>query len=82
MQIDHDEIMRRVAAISPTLSAHAHECDVARKLTGESIAAMVDAGMFRIPTTAPGWRLRAEPADGWPTRSRRSQRRVRRLAGC
>ncbi len=49
MQIDHDEIMRRVAAISPTLSAHAHECDVARKLTGESIAAMVDAGMFRIP---------------------------------
>jgi 3-hydroxy-9,10-secoandrosta-1,3,5(10)-triene-9,17-dione monooxygenase len=49
MQIDHDEIMRRVAAISPTLSAHAHECDLARKLTAESMAAMVNAGMFRIP---------------------------------
>jgi 3-hydroxy-9,10-secoandrosta-1,3,5(10)-triene-9,17-dione monooxygenase len=49
MQIDHDEIMRRVAEISPTLSAHAHECDLARKLTAESMAAMVNAGMFRIP---------------------------------
>ncbi len=49
MQIDHDEIMRRAAAISPTLSAHARECDAARKLTAESMAAVVDAGMFRIP---------------------------------
>ena len=49
MQIDHDEIMRRVAAISPTLAAHARECDAARRLTVESMAAMVDAGMFRIP---------------------------------
>jgi len=49
MQIDHDEIMRRVAAISPTLAAHARECDVARKLIPESMAAMVNAGMFRIP---------------------------------
>ena len=49
MQIDHDEIMRRAAAISPTLSAHARECDVARKLTAESMAAVVNAGMFRIP---------------------------------
>jgi 3-hydroxy-9,10-secoandrosta-1,3,5(10)-triene-9,17-dione monooxygenase len=49
MQNDHDEIMRRVAAISPTLSVHAHECDVARMLTAESMAAMVKAGMFRIP---------------------------------
>jgi 3-hydroxy-9,10-secoandrosta-1,3,5(10)-triene-9,17-dione monooxygenase len=49
MQIDHDEIMRRVAAISPTLAEHARECDVARKLTSESMAAMVKAGMFRSP---------------------------------
>ena len=49
MQIDHDEIMRRAAAISPTLVAHARECDDARKLTAESMAAVVDAGMFRIP---------------------------------
>ena len=49
MQIDHDEIMRRAAAISPTLAAHARECDAARKLTAESMASMVNAGMFRIP---------------------------------
>src|SRR5258708_8043920 len=49
MQIDHDEIMRRAVAISPTLAAHARECDVARKLNPESMAAMVKAGMFRIP---------------------------------
>lgn len=49
MQIDHDEIMRRAAAISPTLAEHARECDAARKLTAESMAAVVNAGMFRIP---------------------------------
>jgi alkylation response protein AidB-like acyl-CoA dehydrogenase len=49
MQIDHDEIMRRAAAISPTLDAHARECDAARQLTPESMAALTDAGMFRIP---------------------------------
>jgi alkylation response protein AidB-like acyl-CoA dehydrogenase len=49
MQIDHDEIMRRAAAISSALSAHARECDAARKLTPESMAAVVNAGMFRIP---------------------------------
>src|SRR5271167_3007322 len=49
MQIDHDEIMRRAAAISPTLVAHARECDAARKLTPESMAAVVNAGLFRIP---------------------------------
>src|ERR1700730_15713948 len=49
MQIDHDEVIRRAAAISPTLSAHARECDVARKLIPESMAAVVNAGMFRIP---------------------------------
>jgi len=49
MQIDHDEIMRRAAAISPTLAKHARECDAARKLIAESMATMVTAGMFRIP---------------------------------
>ncbi|MGB9379611.1 acyl-CoA dehydrogenase family protein [Candidatus Binatus sp.] len=49
MQIEHDEIMRRAAAIAPTLAAHARECDAARMLTAESMASMVNAGMFRIP---------------------------------
>lgn len=49
MQIDHDEIMRRAAAIAPTLAAHARECDAARRLTADSMASMVNAGMFRIP---------------------------------
>lgn len=49
MQIDHDEIMRRAAAIAPTLAAHARECDAARMLTADSMASMVNAGMFRIP---------------------------------
>jgi len=49
MQIDHDEIMRRAAAISPTLAAHARQCDAARRLTAESVIAVVNAGMFRIP---------------------------------
>lgn len=49
MQIDHAEIMSRVAAISPTLAKNARECDAARKLVPESMAAMVAAGMFRIP---------------------------------
>src|SRR5882672_716516 len=52
MQIDHDEIMRRVAAISPRLAAHARECDAARQLVPESMATLVDAGMFRIPQPA------------------------------
>src|SRR5215472_11496666 len=49
MQIDHREIMSRVAAISPTLVRNARDCDAARKLVPESMAAMVAAGMFRIP---------------------------------
>ena len=49
MQIDHGEIMSRVAAISPTLAKNARECDAARKLVTESMATMVAAGMFRIP---------------------------------
>src|SRR5258708_4509233 len=50
--IDHDEIMRRVAAISPTLGANAPRCDAARQVVSESMRAMVDAGMFRIPQPA------------------------------
>jgi 3-hydroxy-9,10-secoandrosta-1,3,5(10)-triene-9,17-dione monooxygenase len=49
MQTDHEEIMRRVGAIAPTLAEHARECDAARQLTAESMAALVGAGMFRIP---------------------------------
>ena len=49
MQIDHDEIMRRAAAISPTLAEHAGECDAVRKLTAQSMTALINAGMFRIP---------------------------------
>ena len=52
MQIDHDEIMRRVAAISPKLAERSRECDAARQLVPGSMAAMVDAGMFRIPMPA------------------------------
>jgi alkylation response protein AidB-like acyl-CoA dehydrogenase len=49
MQIDHDEIMRRATAISPTLEANARACDAARKLTEVSMATVVGAGLFRIP---------------------------------
>jgi 3-hydroxy-9,10-secoandrosta-1,3,5(10)-triene-9,17-dione monooxygenase len=49
MQIDHDEIMSRVAAISPALAKNARACDAARKLIPESMTTMVAAGMFRIP---------------------------------
>ena len=52
MQIDHDEIMRRVAAISPSLAAHARECDAARQLVPSSMAVLVEAGLFRIPQPA------------------------------
>jgi alkylation response protein AidB-like acyl-CoA dehydrogenase len=52
MQIDHDEIMRRCAAIAPTLTAHARECDASRQLVPESMAAMLEAGVFQIPQPA------------------------------
>jgi alkylation response protein AidB-like acyl-CoA dehydrogenase len=48
-RIDHDEIMRRVAAISPILRANSPKCDQARQVVPESMRAMIDAGMFRIP---------------------------------
>jgi alkylation response protein AidB-like acyl-CoA dehydrogenase len=47
--IDHNEIMRRVAAISPTLRKNADRCDLARQVVSESMSAMVDADVFRIP---------------------------------
>ncbi len=49
MQIDHAEIMRRVAAIAPRLAANAGACDAARQLVPESMRLMVEAAMFRIP---------------------------------
>lgn len=49
MQIDHDEIMRRVASISLRLAERARECDAARQLVPVSMAVLVEAGMFRIP---------------------------------
>lgn len=52
MQIDHEEIMRRVAAISPKLAENARACDAARQVVPESMQAMVAAGMFRIPQPA------------------------------
>jgi alkylation response protein AidB-like acyl-CoA dehydrogenase len=52
MSIDHDEIMRRVAAISPVLERNARACDAARQVMPESIAAMMEAGMFRISQPA------------------------------
>src|SRR5262249_35887459 len=47
--IDHDEIMRRVEAISPLLRENSPRCDEARQVVPESMRAMIDAGMFRIP---------------------------------
>lgn len=47
--IDHDEMMRRVAAISPLLRDNAPRCDLARQLVSASMRAMIDAGVFRIP---------------------------------
>ena len=52
MNIDHDEIMRRVAAIAPVLARNARACDAARQVVPESIAAMMAAGMFRISQPA------------------------------
>jgi alkylation response protein AidB-like acyl-CoA dehydrogenase len=59
MKIDHDEIMRRVAAIAPVLAQAAPASDAARRVAPESIAAMVSAGMFRIaqPARVGGYEL-------------------------
>src|ERR1700683_2427885 len=80
MNIDHDEIMRRVAAISPALEKNARACDAARQLVPESMRLMVDAGLFKIlqPKRVGGYELtmrtdaeavsalaQACPASGW-----------------
>lgn len=52
MKIDRAEIMRRAAAIAPVLTRNASACDDARMLIAESLSAMREAGMFRIPTPA------------------------------
>src|SRR5215472_3363993 len=52
MKVDHDEVMRRVAELSPRLAAKAQACDLARQVVPESMRAMVAAGMFRIPQPA------------------------------
>jgi 3-hydroxy-9,10-secoandrosta-1,3,5(10)-triene-9,17-dione monooxygenase len=80
MAIDHDEIMRRVAAISPVLERNARACEKARQVVPESIAAMTQAGMFRIaqPARVGGYELslrtladavialsQACPSSGW-----------------
>jgi alkylation response protein AidB-like acyl-CoA dehydrogenase len=80
MLIDHAEIMRRVAAISPALADHARACDAARQLVPESLHLMIDAGLFRIlqPSEVGGYELpmrteaeavsalsEACPSSGW-----------------
>jgi alkylation response protein AidB-like acyl-CoA dehydrogenase len=52
MTVDYDEIMRRVAELSPALAANAPACDEARMVVPESMRAMVAAGLFRIPQPA------------------------------
>src|SRR5262249_57949095 len=49
MQIDHSEIMRRVAEISSELTKRSAACDEHRRVVPESMRLMVEAGMFRIP---------------------------------
>ncbi len=50
--IDAAEIERRVAALAPILARGATASDAARKLAPESMRAMVEAGMFKIPVPA------------------------------
>src|SRR5271166_1599799 len=59
MNIDHDEVMRQVAEISPALAEHARACDAARQLVPESMRLMVEAGLFKIlqPRRVGGYEL-------------------------
>jgi 3-hydroxy-9,10-secoandrosta-1,3,5(10)-triene-9,17-dione monooxygenase len=52
MKIDHEEIMRRVAQVSPALARNAAACDGARQLVPQSMQTMIEAGLFRIPVPA------------------------------
>ena len=49
---DHDEMMRRVAQVCPALAANSPACERARQVVPESMRAMVEAGLFRIPQPA------------------------------
>jgi 3-hydroxy-9,10-secoandrosta-1,3,5(10)-triene-9,17-dione monooxygenase len=51
-QVDRAEILRRVAVLAPALERNARACDDARQVVPESMRAMVEAGMFRIPQPA------------------------------
>jgi 3-hydroxy-9,10-secoandrosta-1,3,5(10)-triene-9,17-dione monooxygenase len=59
MNIDHEQIMRRVAEISPPLAENAGACDAARQLVPQSMRLMVDAGVFKIlqPQRVGGYEL-------------------------
>jgi 3-hydroxy-9,10-secoandrosta-1,3,5(10)-triene-9,17-dione monooxygenase len=80
MKVDHDEVMRRVAQLSPVLAANARACDLARQVVPESMRALITAGMFRIsqPARVGGFELtlrslagavtglsEACPSSGW-----------------
>jgi len=52
MNIDHVEIMRRVAEIAPKLAEYAVASDEARQVVAENMRAMIAAGIFRIPQPA------------------------------
>jgi len=80
VNIDYPEIMRRVAAIAPRLAENAERCDAARQVIPESMALMVEAGLFRIiqPSRVHGYELdfrtfadavtavsQACPSSGW-----------------
>ncbi len=59
MTVDHNEIMRRAAALAPRLALNAKGCEEARQVLPESIELMVQAGLFRIlqPSRAHGYEL-------------------------
>ncbi len=80
MKVDYAEIMRRVDAIAPRLAENAERCDERRQVVPESIALMVEAGLFRIlqPSRVHGYELdfqtfadtivrvsEACPSSGW-----------------
>jgi 3-hydroxy-9,10-secoandrosta-1,3,5(10)-triene-9,17-dione monooxygenase len=52
MKIDRAEILRRIAELAPALERNARACDEARMLVPESMRAVREAGMFRIPIPA------------------------------
>jgi 3-hydroxy-9,10-secoandrosta-1,3,5(10)-triene-9,17-dione monooxygenase len=52
MNVDHQEILRRVADIAPQMAERAVACDEARQVVSENMRAMIDTGMFRIPQPA------------------------------